>query len=112
MTRILFTNVNILDCTGAQPFAGEVLIEGNRIKEVAKAGKKSGRDGGAQVAHVLVDRVAEEQQLDHRQADDHPARQPVAGELAHLLAHDRHHALDGRPHDGTRRVAVTTAARA
>jgi imidazolonepropionase-like amidohydrolase len=49
MTRILFTNVNILDCTGAQPFAGEVLIEGNRIKEVAKAGKKSGRDGGAQV---------------------------------------------------------------
>ena len=28
MTRILFTNVNILDCTGAQPFAGEVLIEG------------------------------------------------------------------------------------
>ena len=51
MARTLFTNVSILDCSGANPYAGEVLVEGNRIKQVAKAkagGKeKSGlsRDG-------------------------------------------------------------------
>jgi imidazolonepropionase-like amidohydrolase len=45
MGRTLFTDVNILDCTGAQPYAGEVLIEGNRIKQIAKAGKKLPRDG-------------------------------------------------------------------
>jgi imidazolonepropionase-like amidohydrolase len=45
MARTLFTDVNILDCTGAQPYAGEVLVEGNRIKQIAKAGKKLPRDG-------------------------------------------------------------------
>jgi imidazolonepropionase-like amidohydrolase len=45
MGGTLFTNVSILDCTGSQPYAGEVLIEGNRIKQVAKAGKKLPRDG-------------------------------------------------------------------
>ncbi len=45
MGRTLFTDVSILDCTGAQPYAGEVLIEGNRIKQIAKAGKKLARDG-------------------------------------------------------------------
>src|SRR5215470_7199949 len=49
MGRTLFTDVNILDCTGAQPYAGEVLVEGNRIKQIAKAGKKLPRDG----AHVV-----------------------------------------------------------
>lgn len=38
MPRTLFTNVRVLDCTGAAPFAGEVLVEGNRIAEVAPAG--------------------------------------------------------------------------
>ena len=28
---VLFTNVRILDGTGAQPYAGDVLVEGNRI---------------------------------------------------------------------------------
>jgi imidazolonepropionase-like amidohydrolase len=51
MGRTLFTNVSILDCTGAKPYAGEVLVEGNRIKQVAKSGKleRSGAhavDGG------------------------------------------------------------------
>jgi imidazolonepropionase-like amidohydrolase len=45
MARTLFTDVNILDCTGAHPYAGEVLVEGNRIKQIAKAGKKLPRDG-------------------------------------------------------------------
>ncbi|MEO8303760.1 MAG: amidohydrolase family protein [Betaproteobacteria bacterium] len=38
MSKTLFRNVNILDCTGAAPFAGAVLIEGNRIKAVAPQG--------------------------------------------------------------------------
>jgi imidazolonepropionase-like amidohydrolase len=37
MSRILFTNVSILDCTGADAFAGQVLVEGGRIKEVWRA---------------------------------------------------------------------------
>ncbi len=34
MATTLFKNVNILDCTGAFPFAGDVLVEGNRITAV------------------------------------------------------------------------------
>ena len=37
MEKILFINVNILDCTGADPYAGAVLVEGNRIQCVATA---------------------------------------------------------------------------
>ena len=52
MGQILFTNVHVLDCTGASPFAGEVLVDGNRIKEVAagigkiKAPEAKRMDGG------------------------------------------------------------------
>jgi imidazolonepropionase-like amidohydrolase len=38
MARILFKNVNVLDCTGAPPYAGQVMVEGNRIKAVAPQG--------------------------------------------------------------------------
>lgn len=34
MTRTLFTHVNILDGTGRAPFAGQVLVEGERIAGV------------------------------------------------------------------------------
>jgi imidazolonepropionase-like amidohydrolase len=37
MSRILFTNITVLDCTGADPFPGQVLVEGQRIKEVWRA---------------------------------------------------------------------------
>ncbi len=36
MANTLFTNVRILDGTGAQPYMGEVLVQGNRINKVAK----------------------------------------------------------------------------
>ncbi len=36
MANVLFTNVRIIDGSGAQPFAGEVLVEGNRIVRVAR----------------------------------------------------------------------------
>ena len=32
LAKVLFKNVNVLDCTGTPPFAGQVLVEGNRIK--------------------------------------------------------------------------------
>lgn len=36
MADVLFTNVRILDGSGAMPFAGEVLVQGNRITRVAR----------------------------------------------------------------------------
>ncbi len=42
-----------------------------------------------QMPDVEVDRVAEQQHLHQRQADDHPTGKPVAGELAHFLDGDR-----------------------
>ncbi len=34
--KILFKNVNIIDSTGKDPYLGDVLIEGERIKQVGK----------------------------------------------------------------------------
>ncbi len=45
MAKVLFKNVNVLDCTGAPPFAGQVLVEGNRIKAVAPQGTPIAADG-------------------------------------------------------------------
>ena len=45
MSRTVFTGVQILDGTGAEPFAGEVLVEGNRIAEIAWDGQTIARDG-------------------------------------------------------------------
>ena len=39
MTATLITNVSIFDGSGAPPYPGEVLIEGGRIKTVAKGGE-------------------------------------------------------------------------
>ena len=36
MANILFTNVRILDGSGAQPYLGEVLVQGNRISRVSR----------------------------------------------------------------------------
>lgn len=44
MSRVLFTNVNILDCTGSDPFRGEVLVEDNRIAKVAAGSTQLPRD--------------------------------------------------------------------
>ncbi len=45
MSATVFSNVQILDATGAQPFAGEVRVEGNRIREIARDGEKVNQDG-------------------------------------------------------------------
>jgi imidazolonepropionase-like amidohydrolase len=39
MANVLFTNVRIIDGTGAQPYAGEVLVQGNRISRVTRGGR-------------------------------------------------------------------------
>ncbi len=36
MANVLFTNVRIIDGSGAQPYPGEVLVQGNRIARVAR----------------------------------------------------------------------------
>ena len=45
MSATLLTNVMVLDSTGAEPFPGEVLVEGNRIKKVAKGRSQIAREG-------------------------------------------------------------------
>src|ERR1700704_5877405 len=39
MTSVLFTNVRIFDGTGALPYPGEVLVQGNRITRVARGAR-------------------------------------------------------------------------
>jgi imidazolonepropionase-like amidohydrolase len=36
MGKTFFHNVSVLDCTGAAPFKGEVLVDGNRIVKVSR----------------------------------------------------------------------------
>ena len=45
MSQHLFINVNVLDCTGGEPFAGEVRVEGNEITAIARDGEALDRDG-------------------------------------------------------------------
>jgi imidazolonepropionase-like amidohydrolase len=48
----LFTNVRILDGTGEYPYTGEVLVQGNRIKQITKGSARFGQSstsGGAAV---------------------------------------------------------------
>ena len=45
MAKVLFKNVNVLDCTGAPPYAGQVMVEGNRIKAVAPQGSAIPAEG-------------------------------------------------------------------
>ncbi len=74
MTRTLFTGVTILDCTGAEPFPGEVLVEGARIAAVAREPHRLSREnadvidgGGATLmpglieshAHLSIDNAAD-----------------------------------------------------
>ena len=74
MTRTLFTGVTILDCTGAEPYPGEVLVEGSRIAEVAREPHHLSREnvdvidgGGATLmpglieshAHLSIDNAAD-----------------------------------------------------
>ena len=45
MANVLFTNVRILDATGAQPYMGEVLVQGNRIARVGRGSRSLPQSG-------------------------------------------------------------------
>jgi imidazolonepropionase-like amidohydrolase len=45
MTDTLFTRVNVLDCSGKPPFAGEVLVRRNRIVRVCRGPAALPREG-------------------------------------------------------------------
>src|SRR6266702_6231546 len=49
MARTLFTNIVVLDGGGGDPFPGQVLVDGNRIKAVARAGEPIDSAGAAMV---------------------------------------------------------------
>ncbi|MCB1804943.1 MAG: amidohydrolase family protein, partial [Candidatus Competibacteraceae bacterium] len=49
MPQTVFNNVQILDCSGAQPFTGSVLVQGNRIKKIAREGQSLEHEAGAEV---------------------------------------------------------------
>src|SRR5262245_38662877 len=73
MAGTLFTNLRVLDCSGEDPFPGEVLVEGNRIAAVARGssalprGRAEVVDGGGDAtlmpglieshAHLSIDNV-------------------------------------------------------
>jgi N-acyl-D-aspartate/D-glutamate deacylase len=45
MSDILITNARIFDGSGSQPFTGEVLVQGNRIRQVRRGGAGGGATG-------------------------------------------------------------------
>ena len=49
MSDILFTNARIFDASGAQPFDGEVLVQGNRISQVRRGKGEAVRSTATQV---------------------------------------------------------------
>ncbi len=50
--RILYKNVRVLDGSGEFPFSGEVMVQGNRIKDVARG---SNRFPGSGHDHEVID---------------------------------------------------------
>jgi imidazolonepropionase-like amidohydrolase len=53
---VVFTNVRILDGSGDYPFTGEVVVQGNRIREVTKGGSRlSGGSFSAGGGQTVID---------------------------------------------------------
>lgn len=62
MPQTLFSNVRILDGSGADPYDGDALIQGNRIKEIGQSGQLKATDdaekidaGGATLMPGLIE---------------------------------------------------------
>jgi imidazolonepropionase-like amidohydrolase len=49
MTAKLFTNITIFDGSGTDPFPGEVLVDGNRIKKIAEGSNRIPKETGIEV---------------------------------------------------------------
>ena len=39
MANVLFTNVRVMDGSGEYPYTGEVLVQGNRVRRVARGSR-------------------------------------------------------------------------
>ena len=52
---VLFTNVRILDGTGENPYPGEVLVQGNRIKSVTKGSSRFSSSGSTVRGQTVID---------------------------------------------------------
>ena len=72
MARTLFTNVEVLDCSGDEPFAGEVLVEGARIAAVHRDGPPLPRDGAdvVDVATLMPGLIESHSHLSIDNSDD------------------------------------------
>ena len=51
----LFTNVRILDATSDYPYTGEVLIQGNRIKQITRGSSRFGSSSTAYGGTTVID---------------------------------------------------------
>src|SRR3954470_1837188 len=51
--NVLFTNVRVLDSTGEYPYTGEVLVQGNRIKQITRGSSRYGSTSTATRATVI-----------------------------------------------------------
>jgi imidazolonepropionase-like amidohydrolase len=92
---ILFRNASVLDGTGTDPFAGDVLVEGNRIAAVAVAGSVTPPLGaevldcaGATLMPGMVEPHAHLSFLDAASPHAFTAM-PVEEHLLHTLRHAR-----------------------
>ena len=45
MANVLYTNVRIIDGSGAAPFTGEVLVQGNRISRIGRGARNMPMNG-------------------------------------------------------------------
>jgi imidazolonepropionase-like amidohydrolase len=52
---ITFTNVRILDGSGEYPFTGEVVVQGNRIKQVTRASSRMATNGSGVGGQTVID---------------------------------------------------------
>ncbi|MFD2855561.1 hypothetical protein ACFSZS_13415 [Seohaeicola zhoushanensis] len=50
---VLFTNVRILDATGEQPYSGEMLVQGNRIKQITRGAARFSQSHTSSGATVI-----------------------------------------------------------
>jgi imidazolonepropionase-like amidohydrolase len=53
--NVLFTNVRILDGTGEYPYTGEVLVQGNRIKQIGKGSSRFSSSGSVGGGQTVID---------------------------------------------------------
>lgn len=89
MKRTLVTNVQVLDCSGAAPFAGEVLVVGQRIERITDADDPMARDGVAivdgQGGHLMPGLVESHAHLSIDNTDDLAALGAIPPEEHTLL---------------------------